>query len=341
METIIHTLLAIRPPEGNLGRRQGPQVQASHSPKDQSYSVRLWEGEDYLGLIPGDVVVRDHLRPGYMLWLRDDPPTKNRPAPPAGYDYEVRALDIAEPYEYKHRDVGGLRAREYYLTASQSAAHLRDRLRMAYRFLDGGLRRQARQSEAKFLRRQGKEVLNVTTIPFEFHLKASSPPKPVRPGRHGADWSLFTKDRVDLHPAVILRALPEGVFQLLEPVADVEAGDALWLVATDDLEARPYRMPETPWAKQRKAKKMVRIKREQVAELIEAGKIKADGKMGSQARPGRASEEWVRKGEERRRKGDQPDTIAPPDTTAPPDGRRGPRARRRGSSRSGRGSPGP
>jgi hypothetical protein len=217
-----------------------------------SQSIRLWQDEKYLGLVPVKEVLQDHLRPGYMLWLRGDPPPRSkRQPPPGGYDYEVQPLGTQRPDNIKQSKFKGFRAREFYLSASSPPGHVRVQLLSAYRYLDRKLR---------------------VTTPVEFHLKAT------RQLSH-ADLSLFTKDRVDLHPAVILRAMPEGVFQALEPKGDIEEGDALWIVATNDLEASPYSMPGGPFAKAAKVRKMVDIKMNQLKEALEAGRITPKGEM--------------------------------------------------------------
>lgn len=214
-------------------------------------------------------VLYDHLRPGYMLWLRGDPPSKSRPPPPGGYNYEVRPLGTERPENVKQRVVKGLRAKEYYFNGSSSSEYLRTRLLAAYRFLD-----------------QGRKKVKVTT-PVEFHVKARGPL------RH-ADLSLFTRDRVDLHPAVILRALPEGVFQALEPKGDTQEGDALWIVATDNLEASPFSMPHTSSAKARKVREIVDIKRKELEEALQAGRITAKGEMTPEWRHERAKVSGVK-----------------------------------------------
>lgn len=299
---------------GTLGAPKILKYEALAVPKLESQPIRLWEaGGDYLGLIPIERVLRDHLRPGYMLSLRGDPPPQDKSAapPPGGYDYEVRALDLKRgPDEYKHADPKALRAKGFYLSAGLKPEHLWSRLRLAYSFLEWSGRKPGITAGSDSDSWNGdfsKEERAPATVPAEFHIRA---PGPL--GR--ADLSLFTGGRMDLHPAVILRALPAGVFQLLAPRADLEAGDALWLVATGGLRAWPHHsMPQGPAAMADKAQRMDETKRRQVAGLLKAGKIGENGGDGAKFRHGlRAREEEGEEGGARKRgggkrKGNQPD----------------------------------
>ncbi|KAG8169516.1 hypothetical protein KVR01_000261 [Diaporthe batatas] len=254
-------------------------------PELGSQPIRLWKGNKFLGLIPAKVVLREHVRPGHMLCLRGDPPLNNKPSPPESYDYEVRSLNTERADRFNYTPAKALRAKEYYLNASQDAQYLWTRLRMVYRFLD---------SEEGRGKASAHQMVKAT-VPVEFHIKA---PRPLR----GADLALFTKDRLDMHPAVILRALPKGAFQLLAPRADLEAGDAVWLVATDELLAKGVQMPRRPAARAATAEEMDRTKRKEVTGLLEAGRIDEHGQKSRKVRDREARQEEARKREERRRR---------------------------------------
>lgn len=244
-----------------MGQTQVLNYESLTVPDIQSQSIRLWSDGKYLGVVPVRDVLRNHLSPGNMLSLRGDPPLKSGPPPPSAYDYEVRPLQTDRPESIQQSRPKALRAKEFYLNATVSSERLRLQLRSAYRWLDQ--------------RSRGKDA----QPPVEFHVKAKGP-------LSHADLSLFTQKRIDLHPAVILRAMPEGAFQALEPKGDIREGEALWIVGTKYLAAWPYAMPRTPLAIAKKVEKMVDNKKKQLETLIAAGKMTRKGEITKEWRFG-------------------------------------------------------
>ncbi|POS70655.1 hypothetical protein DHEL01_v210950 [Diaporthe helianthi] len=231
-----------------------------------------------------------------MLWLRGNPPNKKEPAPPGGYDYEIRELDVKKPSNFKKTDTRGLRAKEYYFLASSSPDYLLSRLTLAYRYLSLG----------KPSAGEKVSLAPKPTDPIEFHIKAQAPvTKP--------DLFEFTKGRMDLHPAVIMRAMPEGVFQLLPAQIDIDAGDALWLVATRYVKGGPFRPWNSSAAQVDTAKMMVRRKVDSVMGHLASGKLMANGQLSGKAVTGKDA---LR---ERRFKRPRPDRHAesPPNDSQP------------------------
>lgn len=80
-----------------------------------------------------------------------------------------------------------------------------------------------------------------------------------------------------MHPAVILRAMPKGVFQALKPKGDIREGDALWIVGTKYLAAWPYATPRNPSHIAKKVETMVDNKKTQLKEMIAARKRTTKG----------------------------------------------------------------
>ncbi|KKY29937.1 hypothetical protein UCDDA912_g10113 [Diaporthe ampelina] len=186
-----------------------------------------------------------------MLCLRGTPPRRFDRPPLDGYDYELRRLKTDGASSSQQGKAKGYRAKELYLAATMKPMQLQNMLQVAYRFLD----------PERALRSKGKKA----TIPVEFHVQAQGRPRPPH-----ADLSQFTLGRVDLHPAVILRALPADVFQVLEPKADLQSGDAVWVVATKYLRMEPFILPNTPDSIARKVETIVNEKKERLKGLVDA-----------------------------------------------------------------------
>lgn len=217
----------------------------------ESQQISLWSGEKHLGLIPVKEVIDEHLSPGTMLSLKGDPPPKTSRAAPETYDYEVRRLkpSTTSPRTPKRK------AYELFLNAHDTPLRLKKQLEKAYRILDHG-------SEAAF--------------PVEFHIK-------VRPLPGLTGLSLFTWGRVDLHPAVILRALPEGAFQVVKPKVEPQGDQALWVVAPKDLQIGSVKLPDDPHEAASVIEKVVIEKREWLKELIDAQYLTPKGGMTREA----------------------------------------------------------
>jgi hypothetical protein len=158
-----------------------------------------------------------------MLFLRSPPPMNLKlPPPKEGYDYEIRALGGLDQGTRGIRlATKGNRAKELFLTPTMGPLALRQLLRKAYWFLDCG---------------------SLSTVPLEFHIKRSGR---ERIGER-VDLSFFTRARLDLHPAVLLRALPRGVFQALAPQVSLEAREVVWLIAPEHLKTDHINIGKAP-----------------------------------------------------------------------------------------------
>lgn len=219
----------------------------------ESQQISLWSGEEHLGLVPVKEVIDKHLSPGTMLSLKGDPPPKKSRAAPETYDYEVRRLkpSTARPRTPKRK------AYELFLNAHDTPLRLKNQLEKAYRFLDDG---------------------SEPAVPVEFHITA----RPL-PGLTGL--SLFTWGRVDLHPAVILRALPEGAFQVVKPKVELQGDQALWVVAPKDLQIGSVKLPNDPHEAASVIQKVVIEKREWLKELMDAQYLTPKGAMTRKGQP--------------------------------------------------------
>lgn len=217
-----------------------------------SQEIRLWSGNEFLGLMPVADVLKDHVRPGTMLRLRSRSSRIAGGPPRKVYDYQLRRLKTDGGSSSQSGKIKGYRAKEIHLAANMTPALLQNSLQVAYKFLDP-----ERASSSK-----GEEA----TVPVEFHIQVRPPPKE-------ADLSLFMPGRVDLHPSVILRALPEGVFQILQPKADLKRGEAVWVVGTEHPKEMPYGVPNKPRAIAEKAEKLFNEKRKRLKGLVNAGEL--------------------------------------------------------------------
>lgn len=213
----------------------------------ESQQISLWSGEEHLGLIPVKEVIDEHLSPGTMLSLRGDPPPKNSRAVPESYHYEVRRLksSTASPKDPKRK------ARTLVMNAYDTPLRLKNQLEKAYRFLD---------------------PKSGAVIPVEFQIKG----RPL-PGLTGL--SLFTWGRLDLHPAMILRALPKGAFQVVKPKVELQGHQALWVVAPKYLQMGSVKLPGDPREVANVVERVVVEKREWLRELIDAGNLTPKGQM--------------------------------------------------------------
>lgn len=243
-------------------RQEHPQDQAKFLnyedlavPDIESQEISLWSGNKHLGVIPVKEVINDHLSPGTILSLRGDPPAKRSLAAPERYDYEVRRLKTTTTTTTVSSRIGrpnAQRAHTLWLDAHVSPSRLKHILETAYKFLhpDTG----------------------AVDVPVEFHIKTH--PLPDLTG-----LPLFTWGRVDLHPAVIMRALPEGAFQIVKPKVSVEGGEALWVVAPRGFKMGSVHLPDQPHEVASLVEKVVVKRREWLTELIEAGDMTPNGKM--------------------------------------------------------------
>lgn len=220
-------------------------------PDIESQEITLWSGKHRLGLVTVKDVISDHLGPGTMLSLRGGPPPKKSLAAPESYHYELRRLETGGPggsstrYS-KHKRMGAARL---YMDALVSPPRLQNLLEQAYNFLHPNT---------------GQRF-----VPVEFHVKAHPQP-------HLSGLSLFTRGRVDLHPAVISRALPEGSFQVLKPKARDQV-EALWVVAPKLLQMRSARLPRNPQEVASVVEELAARKRKWVKELVVAGDLTSKG----------------------------------------------------------------
>lgn len=223
-------------------------------PDIESQEISLWSGKSHLGLVPVKEVINDYLGPGTMLCLKGEPPTKKSHAVPESYDYEVRRIKASSSPGFKRGQVksAALGAKSLHMDAFTHPFRLGHLLDVLYRYLD--------------------TTSGAVEIPVEFHLTARP-----RPGLTGL--SLFTWGRVDLHPAVLLRAMPEGTFQILGPKVDFEGGDALWVVAPKDLRIQSVALPKHPHEVASMLEKVVVKKREWLQELTDAGDLTPSGKL--------------------------------------------------------------
>lgn len=215
-----------------------------------SQQISLWSGETHLGLIPVKEVINDYLSPGTMLGLRGDPPTKKSRAVPQSYDYEVRQLKTTSTVSSRRRPLKIPQVKRIYLDGFASLPRLKNVLEAAHRFLDPNS--------------------GVADIPVEFHIKAH----PL-PGLTG--WSKFTWGRVDLHPAVILRALPEGAVQVVKPKVDLEGSEALWVVVPKRLWIGAVKLPADPEKAASVVEEIVVEKREWLKGQIDGGNTTPKG----------------------------------------------------------------
>lgn len=229
-------------------------------PDIESQKISLWSENKHLGVIPVREVINDHLSSGTMLSLRGEAPAKNSLAAPERYDYELRRLKTkttttataAATVSSRISRRRTQRAHTLWLDAHVSPSHLKHLLELAYKFL--------------------KPDTGAVDLPVEFHIKTH--PLPDLTG-----LSLFTWGRVDLHPAVILRALPAVAFQVVKPKIDVKGGRALWVIAPKEFKMGSVQLPDQPQQVTSMVEKVVVKKREWMTELIEAGDMTPDGEM--------------------------------------------------------------
>lgn len=241
-----------------------------------SQEISLWSEDEHLGMIPVKDVIKDHLGPGKMLSLRDEPPPKNSRTRLEACDYEVRPLQFFNKKKVDRAKSKTDRAKTIYLDAFGTRAHCKNIIETAYRFLH--------------------PETGELDIPVEFHIKAHPLPGPK--GLEGL--SLFTQGRVDLHPSVILRALPEGSFQIVKPKVDSKGSKALWVVAPKDVQLKAARLSGSQDEVASIIEKVVMRKKEFVRELLDAGDLDPVGgqftKQGqSKRRPLFRLDEIVRK----------------------------------------------
>lgn len=220
-------------------------------PDIESQEITLWSGEKRLGLTTVKDVINDHLGPGTMLSLRGNPPPRKSLAAPESYHYELRRLKTGRTGSGstrfgKHTRMGAARL---YVDALVSPPRLQNLLEQAYNFLHPNTGQRS--------------------VPVEFHVKAQPQP-------HLSGLSLFTRGRVDLHPAVISRALPEGSFQVLKPKAHGQV-EVLWVVATKHLQMRSAQLPRDPREVASVVEELAARKRKWVKELIVAGDLTSKG----------------------------------------------------------------
>lgn len=214
-----------------------------------SQEISLWSKDEHLGMIPVKDVIKDHLGPGKMLSLRREPPPKNSPARLEACDYEVRPLQFFNKKKIDRVQSKTDRAKTLYLDAYGSRSHCRNIIDSAYRFLH--------------------PETGELDIPVEFHIKAHP-----RPGLEGLEGlSLFTQGRVDLHPSVILRALPEGSFQIVKPKIDRKGSKALWVVAPKGVQLAAAHLSGSPDEVASIIEKVVIRKKEFVRKLLDAGDL--------------------------------------------------------------------
>lgn len=216
--------------------------------------IRLFSGSTYVGLVPVQAVLDDWLRPGMMLSLRDNPSEVVNRTSPEDYHYEVRKLRTIGQVKSKRMKTKGFRAKELYLNAKISPSRLKHVLETAYKFLDPERR--------------------VDINPVEFHVKLQKSEH-----RSSTELSLFTGDRVDLHPAVIMRALPEGVFLLVKPQASSKGADAVWVVASRTFLVEQTLNDRSEARQAERVEELITAKKELLEELIEVGDLTTSGRI--------------------------------------------------------------
>ncbi|KAG6361053.1 hypothetical protein INS49_009273 [Diaporthe citri] len=220
-----------------------------------SQQISLWSGEEHLGLIPVKEVINDYLSPGTMLGLRGDPPAKKSRAAPQSYDYEVRNLKTTSTASSRRGRPKRPDAKKICLDVFTSLPRLKNLLETSYRFLD--------------------PKTGVRNFPVEFHIKA-------HPRKGLTGLSTFTWGRVDLHPAVILRALPEGALQVVKPKVDLQRGEALWVVVPKDLRIGSVKLPNDPHEAASIFERIVIRKKEWLKEQIDVGNMTPTGDKTTQ-----------------------------------------------------------
>lgn len=216
--------------------------------------IRFWKGSKYLGIFPVQQILDDYMGPGRMLSIKSDPPKSER-TPTQDYDYEVRSFNTTGTWRPINELVKGFKAKEIFVKPTVKPEPLKHALELAFKFLERG--------NAKF--------------PVEFHIKS----KKVL---SHADLSLLTNTRLDLHPAVILRSLPEDVHQIVKPHVDIQAGDAVWVVSRPGLRVpgRNEYLSKSPDKMVKQVEEMITHRRESVENLIDAGELTRDGKKVKQ-----------------------------------------------------------
>lgn len=232
-------------------------------PDIESQHISLWSGRRHLGLVPVKHVINEHLGPGTMLSLRGDPPDKKgRAVAPESYEYELRRIRPSTSPGFKRGQLSvPLGAKSLWLDASIHPSRLNHLLDGIYRYLDPDSG--AAGGPAEF--------------PVECHIKARP-----RPGLTGL--SLFTWGRLDLHPAVILRAMPRGSFQVLAPKVDFNEGHALWVIAPRDLRIGSAWLPERPHDVASVVERVFVRKKEWLKELIDSGDMTPNGELTAQGK---------------------------------------------------------
>lgn len=195
--------------------------------------IHLWDGRSDLGIVPLGQVMKEHLGPGKMLALKGEPAVRRLPtdsveraaklrlAAPQTYEILRFPTTLKQPKKNQPITGGtkGFRAREIRMTVKVTASYLRHELQKTYQFLA-----------------RSELFPAIPTSPVEIHIhngRRVKTPSSVR------DWAFYARGRFDLHPAVMLRALPEGVLQLGPTLVSPVEGDLLFLVTTQSYSRRP------------------------------------------------------------------------------------------------------
>lgn len=246
--------------------------------------IQLWDKGKDLGMIPLGAVMQDYLGPGKMLALKDRVPTKLprleetlaprgvaavaaatttplTPPPWPSLEYEILQFPTGMKSDMAKRTKRpkGLRAREARLTVTASKPYLKHTLHSTYHFFANAP-----------VNERG---------PVEIHIHSRE--KISSSASDPLDWTRLVRGRMDLHPEVILRALPEGAVQLVETVVSAEGADMVFVIAPANYS----------WAKRHNS--------------IEAGKDAGAGVDIDDRTRGTPSEFWTRKFHEKKEKARQ------------------------------------
>lgn len=187
--------------------------------------ICLWSGDERLGLMRMSRVLREFLGPGKTLSWRPEAlgeAVDGKVQGPVKADAEIwhyEIMSIAEPGEK--------------LDPDSSRRTQEDGMRQVFFRSDLGLASTPPQTELADAYRHFGDPDNGARYPVKFHIH---PPQDLS-SPYTIKWAI--KNRVDFHPNVIKRAMPEGVKFTIKPLMRKDYKEVFWYFAAKHYDAGP------------------------------------------------------------------------------------------------------